>query len=531
MSITDLRHRTEADGAAPYGLGPAAPRRGMDAEARSTGIEQHLWVCCTLAFFLLVLSVGGTPRYGSYGDGLLELVSLPVIFIATLRLSGQASSALRLAAFAICGAILLLPLVQLIPLPPVIWTSFPGRDFVVETFQAAGLDVPWMALSLSPPATLRGFLSLFPPLAMFLATLTLTHQERRLATLIIIAFGIASVVLGLGQIASGPTSSLRIYEVTNNYSAVGFFANRNHYAALLYCVMPMTAAWMIHLVQTRGVEKWTSVAMTIVIYSSLILGLGIATSRAGIVLAMLAIFASLSLAWRGRTQEARSSGSKMLFIAGAVGIFAVLQFGLAGILSRLDSDPLEEGRLAIAKVSLRAAASVFPVGSGFGSFVPYYAMFETPGDVGVNYVNHAHNDWLELWLEGGVPALLVILAFLAWLAVGIGRTWRQGGGLDWLLARAASISIVLLLLHSVVDYPLRTTALASLFAFCCALILDLPKGTARRTRRVRVRRREEPSLSEVEPGLVAAGPDWEAVANAAQEEPVRPYSSKTGRFQ
>lgn len=531
MSMTDLQYQAEADRAAPYGQGPAAPRHGADVEARSTAVERHLWVCCALLFFLLVLGVGGTPRYGSYGDGLLELLSLPIIFIAMLRLAGQASNAVRVAAFAICGAILLLPLIQLIPLPPVIWTSFPGREFVVETFRAANIDIPWMALSLSPPATLRGFLSLFPPLAMFLATLTLTHQERRLATLIIIAFGIASVVLGLGQIAAGPASSLRLYEVTNNYSAVGFFANRNHYAALLYCVMPLTAAWMIHLVQTRGVEKWTSVAMTIVIYSSLILGLGIATSRAGIVLAMLAIFASLSLAWRGRTQEARSSASKMLFIAGAVGIFAVLQFGLAGILSRLDSDPLEEGRLAIAKVTLRAAASVFPVGSGFGSFVPYYSMFETPRDIGANYVNHAHNDWLELWLEGGVPTLLIILAFLAWLAVSVIRAWRQGGGLDWLLARAASISIVLLLLHSLVDYPLRTTALASLFAFCCALILDLPKETARRTRRVRVRRREDPSLSEVQPVAVTAGSDWKAATNVATEEEVRPYSTRTGRFQ
>lgn len=515
----------EADGAVPYA------RDATASVSRSTGFERHLWVCCTLAFFVLVLGVGGTPRYGSYGDGLLELLSLPMIFFATLRLARQPSGFARTSAFAICGAILLLPLIQLIPLPPFVWTSFPGRQFVDEAFRAANIEAPWMALSLSPPATLRGFLSLFPPLAMFLATLTLTHQERRIATLIIIAFGIASVVLGLGQIASGPGSSLRIYEVTNAYSAVGFFANRNHYAALLYCVMPLTAAWMIHLVQTRGVEKWTSVAMTIVIYSSLILGLGIATSRAGIVLAMLAILASLSLAWRGRTQEARGSASKMLFIAGAVGIFAVLQFGLAGILSRLDSDPLEEGRLAIAKVTWRAAASVFPLGSGFGSFVPYYAMFETPRDIGVNYVNHAHNDWLELWLEGGVPALLIIVAFLAWLALGIGRTWRQSGGLDWLLARAASISIILLLLHSLVDYPLRTFALASFFAFCCALILDLPKETARRSKRVRGRRRADPSLSEVRPVAAVEGTEWRPVADAANEEEVRPYSTKTGRFQ
>lgn len=501
------------------------------ADAYPVGIERHLWVCCTLAFLLLVLAVGGTPRYGSYGDTILELASLPIIFIAALQLARHRPLSIgRIVAFAICGAILVLPLLQLIPLPPVIWTSLPGRQFVVDSFAAAGIEAPWMPLSLSPPATLRGFLSLFPPLAMFLAALTLTHQERRLATLIIIAFGIASVVLGLGQIAGGPASSLRIYDVTNTYSAVGFFANRNHYAALLYSVMPITAAWMIHLVQTQGVQKWTSVALTIVIYSSLILGLGIATSRAGIVLAMLAILASLSLAWRRPAQETRRGASKIVFIAGAVGVFAVLQFGLAGILSRLDSDPLEEGRLAIAQVTLRAAASVFPIGSGIGSFVPYYSMFEMPREIGVSYVNHAHNDWLELWLEGGVPALLVAGAFLAWLAASIGRSWKQGESLDWLLVRAASISIILLLLHSVVDYPLRTTALAALFAFCCALILDLPKDSYRRSRRVRTRR-EEPSVPDIAPPQAAVRSEWGAVASLSNEEENRPYSTKSGRFQ
>lgn len=500
-------------------------------EAYSAGLGRQLWAWCALAFLLLVLAVGGTPRYGSYGDSIMELASLPIIFIATLHLARQPATLGRTVAFAICATILLLPLMQLIPLPPAIWTSLPGREFVVEAFHAAGSEVSWMPLSLSPPATLRSFLSLFPPLAIFLATLTLSHQERRIATLIIIALGIASVVLGLGQIAAGPQSSLRIYDVTNNYSAVGFFANRNHYAALLYAVMPITAAWMIHLVQTQGVEKWTSVAMTIVIYSSLILGLGISTSRAGIALAMLAIFASLSLAWRRRAQETRSSASKIVFVAGTIGVLAVLQFGLAGILSRLDSDPLEEGRLTIAHVTLRAAASVFPVGSGIGTFVPYYSMFEAPQEIGVSYVNHAHNDWLELWLEGGIPALLIAGAFLIWLAVGIVRTWKQGSGLDWLLARAVSISIILLLLHSAVDYPLRTTALASFFAFCCALMLDLPKETLRLSRRVRSRRRDDPDSTEIQQIQPADRSDWKATTSLAKREEARPYSAKSGRFQ
>lgn len=495
--------------------------------AYRSGIGHHSWTWCILAFLLLVLIAGGTPRYGSYGDVPLELLSLPIIFIAALRLTGQPAAAGRAPAFSICAAVLLLPLVQLIPLPPAIWTSLPGRGFVLETFEAAGIDKTWMPLSLSPPATLRSFLSLFPPLAVFLATLTLTHQERRTATLIIIAFGIASVVLGLAQIAGGRESALYIYDVTNKGLAVGLFANRNHYAALLYCVMPLTAAWMIHLVRTQDLQRWAGVALTVVLYGSLILGLGIANSRAGIVFAMLAILASLLLAWRKRERETRGQASKVVFIAGLIGIFAVLQFGLAGILSRLDHDPLEDGRVILAQVTWRAASSVFPVGSGIGTFVPYYAMFETPAEIGPSYANHAHDDWLELWLEGGVPALLIAVAFLAWLALRIGSAWKQENrnSLDWLLARAASISVLLLLLHSIVDYPLRTTALASFFAFGCALILDLPKPARRSSRRSRPARRDDRGPLDTQR---IRKTKWSAPAD---EQESRPYSNKSGKFQ
>ena len=91
------------------------------------------------------------------------------------------------------------------------------------------------------------------------------------------------------------------------------------------------------------------------------------------------------------------------------------------------------------------------------------------------YVNHAHNDWLELWLTGGAPAIVLAVGFLAWLAASTFRLWSSGQPeapvLDLALAQAASIVIVLLLLHSVVDYPLRTAALSVLFAMACAYLI------------------------------------------------------------
>src|SRR5262249_15622182 len=106
------------------------------------------------------------------------------------------------------------------------------------------------------------------------------------------------------------------------------------------------------------------------------------------------------------------------------------------------------------------------------------------------YVNHVHNDWLELWLTGGIPAIVLVVGFLVWLVAAMVRVWKSGEPeapiLDLALAQAASISIVLLLLHSAIEFPLRVTAVTVLFAIACAYLIprreiehraDLSDGT------------------------------------------------------
>ena len=51
-------------------------------------------------------------------------------------------------------------------------------------------------------------------------------------------------------------------------------------------------------------------------------------------------------------------------------------------------------------------------GSGFGTFVPILQAYERPADILVFFINHAHNDWLELTLEGGILAVLLLAAWL-----------------------------------------------------------------------------------------------------------------------
>jgi hypothetical protein len=216
---------------------------------------------CAFALACSLLLGGGT-RGGFLSDAILQLLAIPVLLVAISSL--VESRALKTGArrdvswiLAFCCAIVLVPLVQLIPLPPSIWTRLPGRDVVAKLIGLLGGDMPWLPMSVSAHATWLSCLSLLPPMAVFLATIQLGYSERRQLSLLIIAIGVASVFLGLTQVAQGESSPLRFFAITNPTEAVGFFANRNHFAALLYSVLVLAAVWAIDV--AFKIQTWNDI--------------------------------------------------------------------------------------------------------------------------------------------------------------------------------------------------------------------------------------------------------------------------------
>ncbi len=95
------------------------------------------------------------------------------------------------------------------------------------------------------------------------------------------------------------------------------------------------------------------------------------------------------------------------------------------------------------------------------------------------FFNHAHNEYLETWLEAGWPGAALILAFLVWYGRRLWAAWKAGPSRERDLQRAASIALLAMLVHSAVDYPLRTATLAVLFALCAAILEKAGKPTDR----------------------------------------------------
>jgi O-antigen ligase len=432
------------------------------------------WGSCGL--LILALAFGGGSRHGLWSDAIAQLASLPLIAAAVLRMTRTGVNVDQGIALRLAAAVLLLPVVQLVPMPPGIWTALGGRPELAAVYAEAGVPVPWVGVSLRPQATWRSALSLLPAVSVFLSVLLLGPSSRRALTLALVVFGFVSVLLGLAQLAQGPGSGLRFHSITNSAEAVGFFANRNHFAALLYVILPFAAAWAIGLAADRRPLALVGIMLCLLVLASLLLGLGMARSRAGLVLAMVGGAASLALARTGRSTVVRRRSRRFVLAGSLVGAFLVLQFASLGILQRLQADLAEDLRWELSSATVGIADDFLPSGSGIGSFEAIYRMHEEIDRLRPACVNHAHNDYLELLLEAGWLGIIVMAGFVGWFLFTSVQVWRAprghfGSAIDLSLPRAAMIGVVLLCLHSAVDYPLRTTALSSLFALLCALMV------------------------------------------------------------
>jgi len=459
------------------------------SDARLTSPVSSLPLAVSALVTVSSLVLGGGARSGYLSDAILQLLSIPPLLVSLWQLlRTRAGERCANPSFhwglTFCAALVGVPLVQLVPLPPAIWTMLPNRQAVVEAFELVGGDLPWMPISISPEATWLSALSLIPPVAVFVSTQLLSFAERRLMSLLVLAIGLISVFLGLLQVAQGPFSPLRFFATTNASEAVGLFANRNHFAALIYALILIAACWTTDAVFRartsfkRKVNNTTAVAavvMTVAIIVVLLSAEAMARSRAGLALTILALIGAFALAWKEWRRVSRSTAGLVMGGFALICLF-VAEFTLYRIMERFAIDPLADSRIPFARNTFTAAMEFMPFGSGIGSFVPVYGMYERPGDTIINaFANHAHNDFLEICLEAGGLGIVLAVVFTVWLTKRSLEIWRSSAfgsrNIDLWLARSATIIVFLLAIHSFVDYPLRTAAVMAVTAFACGLLV------------------------------------------------------------
>jgi O-antigen ligase len=431
------------------------------------------------AAFAASLLFGGATQKGIASDDLVQAVCVLAQAFALLEV-GRISARGGKPILALVALIVLIPVVQLIPLAPNLWSALPGRAPVVETYQSAGLPLPLLAISTSSWATERVAFALLPPISIFLGFLACDYSARRRLWVMVLVVGIASILLQMAQLAGGPNSVLRFHSYTNVYVGVGFFANNNHAAAFLYSLVPIAAYLYVNASRDR---PRLALAALLVFYAMIMVGLVMTASRSALALGALSLALTYLFLLRGlfnRMTNSRTATWTLVTGALLIAAFLAANFGLELILDRVKGkDILADSRWMLDRLTFEAAKSFFPFGSGLGSFSRAFPLFQSANTTLPAIVNHAHNDYLEVVMETGVFGAIAILG---WFALVIRAAYLNASErLPELKAEriAATIVVSLLCLHSLWDYPLRTSAIATLFAAASAVLstaLLTPRG-------------------------------------------------------
>lgn len=423
------------------------------------------WALAGFLFLLVAAFVlGGSPRPEVVS--LLVLRPLAVVLLAFGLLLVRAST-LRAHRFLLIMAALIaaLPLLQVVPLPQVVAQALPGHEIVNEIARLKGSADGARTLSVDPADTWNAFYAALVPLALLVLGVQLNNRQLRQALCLVLAACVISAVLGIVQMQSSRDSLLYFYAITNFGAPVGLFANRNHnalfLAAGLCCLLPLLASRLGHSPGGRVV-----LCAVIIVQVLCILATGSRAGAAALVIALAALLVAIA-----RRSASRGSRSRSWLVSGAVLsalLFAVAlaqHYGRVPGLTRLrDTQVAQELRFQIFPTIGHQVAAFWPFGSGLGTFRQVYLSAEPDILLSPVTMNHAHNDWAELALTGGLPAVLLMGAgTFAYLlsAARLAARARRRGTIDQ-HAIAGLVIILQIGLASWFDYPLRVPSISCL---------------------------------------------------------------------
>ena len=419
------------------------------------------------AYLFLCIVMGGSAQ-GIFSNLALQLAGVAILAWAFLtRVPLTSSRPARQLAWLAAAAIGLVVL-QLIALPPALWGNLPGRIFVIDGFQLLGQPLPWMPISLAPADTIATAMAMLPPLAMLALILRLGAFRDSWLLIALFSATFISVALGVLQLQSGGAGPY-LYPRANLGTASGLFANANHMATLLLVSIPLLVGLGARRYRRLPATNDRLLTMTLASGAAIVVLLGIVTNRSLALLivgAPVAGAAALQLIPPGRVRLGRLAAMLgLLILAGAAVLAVMVSSGMS-----TSNQASVTIRGDIWEHSLEAIRDHGLAGSGVGTFPSIYPFYEDPATIERTYVNHAHNDYLEIMLETGLPGTVLLVLFLAWWFRRAFAVWNSPYAAA--LARAACIASAAILLHSLVDYPLRTAAIATSMAMALALMAD-----------------------------------------------------------
>jgi len=439
-------------------------------------VEALLMLSVTAA----VLSFGGT-----------EPISLAIIEVLLLGTAAAAFFGLRNLAWpgwwraaGIPAALLSLVALQLVPLPVRATEWLPPGNPDWKGIAPGSQAISFSSLSIAPYETRTYLIILVCCVIVYFFARKLGQERasrRRLMAWLLI-LGSFEALYGLVQYLSGWQRIFAYVKKYNLEEATGTYINRNHFAGFLEMIIPFSIAlvWYEHSRLSRlspSARSWKELLvrgnlsrMAVGLFALVVMLAALLSS--GSRMGMVATMSSLVVmaVFSGFQTRAGARLAALIMICVTV---LVLWIGAGSALGRFGTIGSEymspdESRLSLWKDSARLVAAHPLLGSGLGTFpVAFTAVQST--FLG-KFVNHAHNDYLELASDLGIPAALLFFGSVLLLVTRLAKTsaW-QAHGFERMMAIGCLGSIAAILLHSLTDFNLYIPANAFLFSLILGL--------------------------------------------------------------
>jgi len=340
---------------------------------------------------------------------------------------------------------------------------------------------------------------------LFLMVINLFNTRKRLTVLlaVIVISGTFQAFYGAIMVLSGVEWLLGVPKEFYKGNATGTFVNRNHLAGYLEMTLACGIGLMLALRDGQPF-RWVNVLelllgpkarlrLALVI---MVIGLVMSQSRmgnAGFFSSLLIVGGIFVLINR----ENRFRNSLILVSIILIDMLVISQyFGLERLKNRLMNTEVaitqEEGQLVFDINDLRGLAFTqsIPlaqeknwVGHGAGTYETVFIGHTGPNFGG--HFDHAHNDYLQFWVEFGLIGSLPLLLFtLLALFHSFRALWNRESLFRSGVGFGTAMAIIAIVIHSASDFNLQIPANAATYVVICAIAV-LANGHSRKKYRKR----------------------------------------------
>ncbi len=433
----------------------------------------------------------GSSRPWGYIPLLAGMAGFGATAVFGAEKSARIGRGLSLSFLVLCVTIV----VQLIPLPRLVLDAVsPASSIAAGTASRAAHPI-----SIDPTATALGLVFLLA-LALFFVGMVRTigcGEVWRLSSGLV-ALGTLVAIVGILE-ASRIWGS--VYEAAGlplppDSMPHGPFSSRNHYAAWTLMSLSLTLGHLCAVLEralSLGVRGWARLSLglratlarqlsgTLCAATAMAVALVQTRSRAGILCLSVALVTIGLLLIRRIPHPVPQCVAAVIFLL--LLLSGVVVTGMQPIASRFmaPSWSTAHGRLPIWRQAATIARDFRITGSGFNTYQRIVPLYPT-AELDRHPYEGAHNDFLQLMVEGGLLVGLPAVAVLGFFVRDTRRRLRERAGdraTEWLRTGAA-IGLLLIAAQETVDFSLQIPGNAALFIVLAAIAVHRASRTVLR---------------------------------------------------